>query len=193
MRGKAACRGRTCNYPGITPACAGKRQAEHRHRQKTWDHPRVCGEKYSFAFLRFAIPGSPPRVRGKASGSWKCFCAMGITPACAGKRTQYFPACSCIWDHPRVCGEKKNHSRNQKWKIGSPPRVRGKVSQKPVRVYHPGITPACAGKRSDLQPHTGNGQDHPRVCGEKQYQIAAIFTGIGSPPRVRGKVEFVLN
>ena len=45
VRGKAVLRGRTACLVRITPACAGKRQAEHRHRQKTWDHPRVCGEK----------------------------------------------------------------------------------------------------------------------------------------------------
>ena len=74
---------------------------------------------------------------------------MGITPACAGKRTQYFPACSCIWDHPRVCGEKSFGDVVALDAIGSPPRVRGKVRQVVIGPPFKGITPACAGKRKE--------------------------------------------
>ena len=30
---------------GITPACAGKSVFPKNPLQKTWDHPRMCGEK----------------------------------------------------------------------------------------------------------------------------------------------------
>ncbi len=73
--------------------------------------------------------------------------------------------------------------------VGSPPRARGKVTRIRPNVRHPGITPACAGKRGYPpfpQPH---GRDHPRVRGEK----GALFEsggGIqGSPPRARGKAR----
>ena len=147
----------------------------------------MCGEKSHRLSSVLTAPGSPPRVRGKASGSWKCFCAMGITPACAGKRTQYFPACSCIWDHPRVCGEKSFGDVVALDAIGSPPRVRGKVAICPACSASSGITPACAGKRCGIIAEKSWTQDHPRVCGEK-LRINAIQPGIlGSPPRVRGK------
>ena len=32
-------------------------------------------------------------------------------------------------------------------------------------------------------------QDHPRVCGEKSTPFGALWATLGSPPRVRGKVE----
>ena len=32
----------------ITPAYAGKREAQHAAEGVTWDHPRLCGEKQSF-------------------------------------------------------------------------------------------------------------------------------------------------
>ena len=157
-------------FSGITPACAGKRFVWFGLTPDGQDHPRVCGEKMTPAFPFVIIWGSPPRVRGKASGSWKCFCAMGITPACAGKRTQYFPACSCIWDHPRVCGEKSFGDVVALDAIGSPPRVRGKVAICPACSASSGITPACAGK-SPASCHWPTVQrDHPRVCGEKERE-----------------------
>ena len=126
-------------------------------------------------------------MRGKASGSWKCFCAMGITPACAGKRTQYFPACSCIWDHPRVCGEKSFGDVVALDAIGSPPRVRGKDSAAFRFLGGGRITPACAGKRKSPLISSVTRWDHPRVCGEKKDSTTGKAKFQGSPPRVRGK------
>ena len=114
---------------------------------------------------------------------------MGITPACAGKRTQYFPACSCIWDHPRVCGEKSFGDVVALDAIGSPPRVRGKVAICPACSASSGITPACAGKRRQTRNRRKNCWDHPRVCGEKLCRILGDEFSLGSPPRVRGKVH----
>ena len=31
---------------GITPACAGKSQLVKAFQRRSWDHPRVCGEKF---------------------------------------------------------------------------------------------------------------------------------------------------
>ena len=50
------------------------------------DHPRACGEKIVLAYLPVAIPGSPPRVRGKGVAVHDPFAHIGITPARAGKR-----------------------------------------------------------------------------------------------------------
>ena len=71
----------------------------------------------------------------------------GITPACAGKRTQIKIAHGLHRDHPRVCGEKNNISFETGLKAGSPPRVRGKEAEAEQRAKDEGITPACAGKR----------------------------------------------
>ena len=45
MRGKGHCTGFTNRRVGITPAYAGKSHCGKRAAAKTWDHPRVCGEK----------------------------------------------------------------------------------------------------------------------------------------------------
>ena len=91
---------------GITPAYAGKRAGTMTRFFTSWDHPRVCGEKQTFAYARNGRLGSPPRMRGK--GLLKVFVTepLGITPAYAGKsccRIFRFVVCR---DHPRVCGEK---------------------------------------------------------------------------------------
>ena len=111
---------------GITPACAGKRCCAVHELIAREDHPRVCGEKELTLDITCNIEGSPPRVRGKGGYTSALTSLLGITPACAGKR-QPPPASTCgTWDHPRVCGEKGRAAGFQRFKAGSPPRVRGK-------------------------------------------------------------------
>ena len=108
VRGKAACRGRTCNYPGITPACAGKSSNNCRSTSEQQDHPRVCGEKALKTDCVRSDPGSPPRVRGKGGVASECTAYTGITPACAGKSSRNLAGRHIQRDHPRVCGEKRH-------------------------------------------------------------------------------------
>ena len=139
----------------ITPACAGKRATPSKNPHPGGDHPRVCGEKYTCAAVRACRLGSPPRVRGKVARRGLAFSGFGITPACAGKRASSFHSMLTRWDHPRVCGEKQLGKNATDYTLGSPPRVRGKVSVDEVNVFHGGITPACAGKSCSL-PECGS-------------------------------------
>ena len=52
-----------------------------------------------------------------------------------------------------------------------------------------GITPACAGKSVIRISDGCLRRDHPRVCGEKLNALAQFPFILGSPPRVRGKVQ----
>ena len=110
----------------ITPACAGKSLRVERLHKLTGDHPRVCGEKHGAKLAAYRKMGSPPRVRGKENISNRSFYAIGITPACAGKRLSHPAPHRARRDHPRVCGEKfrLHMASTRRW--GSPPRVRGK-------------------------------------------------------------------
>ena len=90
-----------------------------------------------------------------------------------------------------MCGEKLHCRLGSGCFLGSPPRVRGKVSLIGVTDTAPGITPACAGKRADFSEATQWEQDHPRVCGEKPWRGSSYFDVSGSPPRVRGKAGSV--
>ena len=52
-----------------------------------------------------------------------------------------------------------------------------------------GITPAYAGKRDLVISESGDIEDHPRVCGEKQSRQRCRMSRTGSPPRMRGKAQ----
>ena len=91
--------------------------------------------------------GSPPRMRGKGPAGQILVVSVGITPACAGKRSLNIPYRLPIRDHSRVCGEKITDETIGVVIQGSPPRMRGKVHFLKVRLNERGITPACAGKR----------------------------------------------
>ena len=136
--------------------------------------------------------GSPPRMRGKVDFPLCPSPPYGITPAYAGKsELTKWPDC-WEWDHPRVCGEKFVSGFWQMHSIGSPPRMRGKVSVQDGSGKRKRITPAYAGKRNRVQPGRYRPQDHPRVCGEKGIAEDEHPQAEGSPPRMRGKDDATL-
>ena len=148
MRGKETDSRRQCCSAGITPAYAGKRTLFCLAGRRNRDHPRVCGEKGRTGALDVVQRGSPPRMRGKVRELLFSFHCARITPAYAGKSAANTWITNKIKDHPRVCGEKTVEILPF-WIIwGSPPRMRGKVSDAVEAAAPFGITPAYAGKRS---------------------------------------------
>ena len=132
---------------GITPAYAGKSSQTAEHPSIMQDHPRVCGEKSSPTSSHRKGQGSPPRMRGKALAPAPTIDIIGITPAYAGKSPERWWHCGRHGDHPRVCGEKSSKSSLLSCSMGSPPRMRGKVTGGIGGTLGTGITPAYAGKR----------------------------------------------
>ena len=55
------------------------------------------------------------------------------------------------------------------------------------------ITPARAGKTVPELLARRVIEDHPRACGENVNKVAENFYLVGSPPRVRGKLDIVHN
>ena len=91
--------------------------------------------------------GSPPRMRGKVLRRRNTAGRHRITPAYAGKRRASARRSTKSGDHPRVCGEKAPALVGSDCRIGSPPRMRGKVDGGFLGSCGLGITPAYAGKR----------------------------------------------
>ena len=154
----------------------------------------MCGEKLELIERIQAFLGSPPRVRGKG-----IFCKVynnpkRITPACAGKRKTAWKGEGKKQDHPRVCGEKKFACELPFPPVGSPPRVRGKVSGILLCVATYRITPACAGKSLTARQRGTREKDHPRVCGEKCCQPHQTITRDrdGITPACAGKSLLML-
>ena len=108
VRGTAAGRDLAQEAMRITPACAGNSRSEMHQIQENQDHPRVCGEQVR---IHHAIQ-----------------LTFRITPACAGNRKKEGDEMPENADHPRVCGEQPMCRLRISWHTGSPPRVRGTVS-----------------------------------------------------------------
>ena len=192
MRGKAQAEQVRRFLNGITPAYAGKRVSRLLRKASLWDHPRVCGEKLAGRCPAPAGLGSPPRMRGKVSRLRYLSRHSRITPAYAGKRILRRLRQISPLDHPRVCGEKCVGSGGQCGAAGSPPRMRGKGTMERKKQSPDRITPAYAGKSPVRVADYRAGEDHPRVCGEKDLELSAETVGLGSPPRMRGKVAGVV-
>ena len=94
-------------------------------------------------------------------------------------------------DHPRRCGENFCRVCRGRGMRGSPPRMRGKLNVRHLFDKFRRITPADAGKTycPCLSPWAA--QDHPRGCGENQYANKPHLWGLGSPPRMRGKLDVI--
>mgnify|MGYP003091561886 CR=1 FL=1 len=86
MRGKVETLYTELSRVGITPAYAGKSRNTLYRIVKSWDHPRLCGEKFFF------FDSQHLRIR--------------ITPAYAGKSHCSISQTPRVKDHPRLCGEK---------------------------------------------------------------------------------------
>ena len=117
----------------------------------------------------------------------------GITPAWAGKSKISRLPRQRHRDHPRVGGEKDAFSSSKEIVQGSPPRGRGKVLLLIAGNPQKGITPAWAGKSFYQNGGRAGRWDHPRVGGEKCYDVVPRFGGVGSPPRGRGKATVALK
>ena len=106
MRGKALAFKVRVAFLGITPAYAGKSAKISVLLILYRDHPRICGEKpRRYTQWRPSL-GSPPHMRGKATGYSDDELSVRITPAYAGKRQNTGCKAESRKDHPRICGEK---------------------------------------------------------------------------------------
>ena len=85
MRGKGDVYTDSSDSSRITPAYAGKSFLHPRRRHTQKDHPRLCGEKGTFADALNWAQGSPPPMRGKADDGSTGNPKGRITPAYAGK------------------------------------------------------------------------------------------------------------
>ena len=147
MRGKDRAGKEPHPSRGITPAYAGKRRKEESPGNRAKDHPRVCGEKILRVEKKIVV-GSPPRMRGKDEKLKGDLDYTRITPAYAGKSRARGKISAPCGDHPRVCGEKEFRITKIGLRVGSPPRMRGKVAVDNMAAKEQGITPAYAGKRA---------------------------------------------
>ena len=129
-------------------------------------------------------------MRGKDQSRNPAAHLSGITPAYAGKSSGWRWVITISQDHPRLCGEKGNKFLFEKFAQGSPPPMRGKESDGGQQKTIGRITPAYAGKSDKATERNPFREDHPRLCGEKLPSVCTGGKCGGSPPPMRGKVQF---
>ena len=109
------------------------------------DHPRVCGEHSRVMKSRSNCGGSSPRMRGTPIACRILSAPAGIIPAYAGNTARYRNLRKLYWDHPRVCGEHRQHGLHGRHQSGSSPRMRGTPASSTGNGDGTGIIPAYAG------------------------------------------------
>ena len=85
-------------------------------------------------------------MRGKRKPPKSGTGGIGITPADAGKTSGTSSVEPDYTDHPRGCGENPPEGSFLRMRLGSPPRMRGKLKYDFTQSKAIGITPADAGK-----------------------------------------------
>ena len=171
---------------GIIPAYAGNTAVKPVKDSANRDHPRVCGEHYSWLAIVRAKTGSSPRMRGTPPDRKRIPPAHGIIPAYAGNTVRAVRICSWCRDHPRVCGEHPYYRSAGVNSWGSSPRMRGTPSLPSDSSPSFGIIPAYAGNTIPTSSCVSPAWDHPRVCGEHSIHSSFFLTWSGSSPRMRG-------
>ena len=88
-----------------------------------------------------------------------------------------------------MCRKNSVPCTNDETPSGLPPRVREKHIMIHKASTGIGITPACAGKARYKKGYNKVTRDHPRVCGKSEVIEEVGFDRVGSPPRVREKLN----
>ena len=154
--------------------------------QRSWDHPRACGEHLVDRVADLVNAGSSPRLRGTHASRRRRRDRGGIIPALAGNTADLDLIFTRTPDHPRACGEHYPLSSCNCTVRGSSPRLRGTPTVVPQRGLHGGIIPALAGNTFGISPPCARMRDHPRACGEHSATLFSWIFIMGSSPRLRG-------
>ena len=110
----------------------------------------------------------------------------GIIPAYAGSTCGARCTPISCGDHPRICGEHKSTTSSLSGIGGSSPHMRGAQSLYGMYVIGKGIIPAYAGSTGSICRKESMNEDHPRICGEHDYNGRDDFWAKGSSPHMRG-------
>ena len=187
VRGKQARGLALLDPPGLIPARAGKTWSARAAPTAGAAHPRACGENIYDMGFGYRERGSSPRVRGKPGRAPPGLVGRRLIPARAGKTaspesSQWLPSA-----HPRACGENQNGVDVGANRLGSSPRVRGKLTEIVVTTQAERLIPARAGKTVAWAVRNAARAAHPRACGENSRERVDVLVAAGSSPRVRGK------
>ena len=178
---------------GIIPALAGNTRQSLQYATDCGDHPRACGEHFTFNATIQPLPGSSPRLRGTQDGRVESWIRIGIIPALAGNTVTVAIGGLFRGDHPRACGEHSMRLLLSLHFTGSSPRLRGTRVAHGANLAQHGIIPALAGNTGIGSARTSSTRDHPRACGEHCCICDNFGQNMGSSPRLRGTRPYLYD
>ena len=151
---------------GIIPAYAGNTNSANPKGFSARDHPRICGEHFTYRDGLTTLQGSSPHMRGTLVEQVTPCGIDGIIPAYAGNTLGCPCPCESDGDHPRICGEHPYRIIPIPEDMGSSPHMRGTLKLGGSGVSNGGIIPAYAGNTCMPNSILHHLRDHPRICGE---------------------------
>ena len=193
MRGKLPSLANYVPRSRLIPAHAGKtrtRQVAPRPRRA---HPRACGENPETNGPIKLFWGSSPRMRGKLGRGLRRRRLLRLIPAHAGKTSLLPTRRTNRRAHPRACGENAVADFLNIERMGSSPRMRGKLSRRAFNALGCRLIPAHAGKTTCRTSPPRLLTAHPRACGENETAKSKTARGVGSSPRMRGKPQAIAS
>ena len=110
-----------------------------------------------------------------------------IIPAHAGQTRQTLHIECGLEEHPRACGANSRSKNLNPRRLGSSPRMRGKLRHAGGLPASERIIPAHAGQTTIFSFNSARWSDHPRACGANGVWGVFNIRGHGSSPRMRGK------
>ncbi len=146
MRGKPGVDEGDQGFDRIIPARAGQTVALLSAANAPPDHPRACGANFIGFRCAHSASGSSPRVRGKLMRIALMIMNIRIIPARAGQTDNITRLRGLRLDHPRACGANERQAEHMGVKVGSSPRVRGKLISHLSFLLNKRIIPARAGQ-----------------------------------------------
>ncbi len=146
VRGRRHVRRGTARCSGLIPASAGQTRPHQNQSRQHTAHPRECGADWFPSLVSTHPVGSSPRVRGRRLRRGVLACVLGLIPASAGQTKNHLERRRWGRAHPRECGADKIPPAVRVFRLGSSPRVRGRLRRWPARFDRRGLIPASAGQ-----------------------------------------------
>ena len=149
-------------------------------------HPHACGELKVSTKRIAGMTGSSPRMWGTLHRSGCDDLLVRFIPTHVGNSQMFVGTRTGDTVHPHACGELIAHHIKIGMLTGSSPRmwgtlVSGGSTQNVVRFI-----PTHVGNSSISYDALFFGAVHPHACGELQVTAAALFSWVGSSPRMWG-------
>ena len=171
--------------PGITSACAEKRNKQRSKQNLPRNYLRIRGEERMAAGHDIDRAELPPHARRRARSKRSVIPASGITSACAEKSPAPSAGTKISRNYLRMRGEETVGHLNSPVSGELPPHARRRAAGYANYPAGEGITSACAEKRVAPAVMAVKPRNYLRMRGEEASKRARPWSILELPPHAR--------